>query len=174
MKPKRSYPKASGTYDECGSPDIAIDAIAQWLPRYVWEPAWGEGLLAVSLVRRGFVVHGAQGSDFFQESWPNGAQAIVTNPPYSIKYKWIEACAQFGRSFALLLPLESLGAAALWDAAAGAAPCVRIVTPRLRYKMPYKGWEGTPQFSTAWFCWGMNMPTLSRWTQPKNRLSNGR
>lgn len=162
MKPKRSYPKASGTYDECGTPDYAIEAITPYLPPRLWETAPGEELMVRALRRRGFdVVYGPW--DFFKVTglMPD-VDCLITNPPYSIKYEWIRHTLSFGKPAALLLPLESLGAMAFWNAANQRVPSILIVTPRINFKMPNKGWNtGGAQFPIAWFCWGLDMPPIS-------------
>jgi len=174
MKPKHAWPQTSGPYDNCGTPSYAVDAILDLLPKYrIWEPAPGEGLLATALRNRGYYVVETF-SDFFTTVLPEDVACIVTNPPYSIKYKWISRCWEFtGIPFALLLPVESLGVSAFWEACHNVPPNITIVLPRINFKMPDKGWGGSgAQFPTAWFSWGMgNGIRVVRQTKPQRDLA---
>jgi len=157
---KRMYPRASGTYDECGTPSYAFWPLVTILPLgcTVWEPAPGEGLLARAMLDSGFSVVETS-TDFFVTDAPPTADVLVTNPPYSIKYRWVERALSFGIPVALLMPVESLGTGALWKACGHVVPRMILVSPRINFKMPHKGWEGTAQFPTAWFCWGLGEGT---------------
>ena len=129
----------------------------------IWEPAAGEGILARALIARGFHVvcsdietHPLQYQfplDFLTEQMPYHYDCIVTNPPFSLKYEWLERCYDLGKPFALLLPLETLGsvkAQALFREYG--KPAVILMSPRVDFKMPDAGWlGGGAQFPTAWF-----------------------
>ena len=77
-------------------------------------------------------------SDFFLTNRPAGATHLITNPPYSIKYAWVERSLSFGIPAALLMPVEALGTAALWRACSQVVPALVIVLPRISFKMPSK------------------------------------
>lgn len=48
------------------------------------------------------------GKDFFDCGKKDIYDGIITNPPYSIKDKFIKKCYDLGKPFALLLPVSSL------------------------------------------------------------------
>lgn len=48
------------------------------------------------------------GIDFLTTEPSNPWDAIVTNPPYSIKTQWIRRCYSLGKPFALLLPYTAM------------------------------------------------------------------
>ena len=157
-KPKNSSTEPGR--DQCQTPWYAVKPLLPYLPARstIWEPATGKGNIAFYLRTKGYsVVEGdlRTGQDFFSPaSEPKAWDILVTNPPFSIKYKWLERCYQLGKPFALLMPVDVLGA---W----GGQKWFRkygfewmFFNRRVNYDMPNKGWSGAgSQFSSAWFCW---------------------
>lgn len=139
----------------------------------IWEPAAGEGYLSCALANG---LHDATviGTDLLVDctihsnvSWgrlhssptnffdyePPNWDILVTNPPYSIKYDWLERCYDLGKPFALLLPVETLGAARAQRLFRAHGLEVLFLPKRVKFKMPNIGWEkSSPQFPVAWFC----------------------
>jgi hypothetical protein len=173
---KRAWPKASGTYDNCQSPPYVFDALKLQIPKnwMIWEPAAGEGILADAIQAEGYDVHRTDittGVNFltlpiedYQGEYANFFKkvAIVTNPPFSIKYDFMAKCYELGMPFALLMPVEMAGTAAFRDITYNInAPLIHIryLLPRPAFKMPNMGWMGSgAQFPTAWYC--HNIPGL--------------
>ena len=166
MKPKTNVatdPSESQGFDRCYTPPYALDPLLPYIrPKwFVWESAAGEGHLvdAIAPHVRGVLgtdLHGryatAAPRDFFR--WqPDRFDAIVTNPPYSIKYLWLERCYALGRPFALLLPVETLGAAAAQRLFERYGVELLLLNKRVNFKMPNKGWGGSAQFPVFWCCW---------------------
>lgn len=168
MKPKENRagdPTQSLTMDCCGTPPNAVVPLVPFLnPSWtIWECAMGEGLLFGALVDHGFTVTGSdilQGNNFLYDESPHAFDCIVTNPPYSIKKDWVRRCLEYNKPFALLMPLETIGAQ--W--------CASLIKPydiqvllldrRINFKMPNKGWAGSAQFPVCWVCRGLNMGQL--------------
>lgn len=150
-------------FDACQTPPAAIDPLLPFLDVSwtVWEPACGEGLLVEALYDSGF--HDVEISDLltgknFFEYAPTSWDCLVTNPPYSIKYKWLERCYQLGKPFALLLPVETLGAATAQVLFREYGVELILLDKRVNFKMPNKGWDGGgAQFPVAWFTWGLGI-----------------
>jgi hypothetical protein len=89
----RDYPRQAD--EDYATPDWVGGVIAVWLKgqgvRAIWEPARGAGMLASSLLGRGFEVD-APIRDFFAErTWPSWSDALVTNPPYGRRGELAEA-----------------------------------------------------------------------------------
>ena len=170
MKPKKNREGKSGAgYDCCQTPPYAVTPILWALHlkgiKTIWECAAGEGAIADELAREGFKVARSDiltGHDFFDYT-PNPRlyDAIVTNPPYSIKYKWLARCYEIGKPFALLMPLEVLGAqhAQIYFRNHGVG--IILLSRRVNFKMPRKGYGGHgAQFPVAWFTWGLGVTSL--------------
>lgn len=65
---------------------------------------------------------------------------------------------QLGKPFALLMPVEVLGAKSAQRNFKAHGIEVILLDKRVNFKMPEKGWLGSgAQFPTAWFTWGLNI-----------------
>lgn len=98
------------------------------------------------------------GQDFFEYELKEDWNCIVTNPPFSMKYDWIERCYALGKPWALLLPVETLGAATaqkLFDENNPHLLSFIFTNQRIDFKMPFNGWKGTAQFPVMWVTWGL-------------------
>ena len=163
MKPKSN--RKPGPMDNCQTPPYALTPLIPYLKsaklHTIWEPATGEGLLTNELKRHGFEAIGTDiidGTDFFDFTPWGRYSAIVTNPPYSIKYEWTMQCYKLGKPWALLMPVEFLGTVKGGEMFGHFGVQVMMLYPRVNFKMPNKGWEGGgAQFPTAWYTWGLNL-----------------
>jgi hypothetical protein len=160
-------------FDRCQTPAYAIDPLLPYLRRewVIWEPAAGEGSLVRALHAQGFKVVASDiltenigegvigGRNFF--TWqPPYFDAIVTNPPYSVKFQWYERAYALGKPFGLLLPVEALGAHAAQKFYRQHGHEQLLLNRRVNFKMPNKGyadgeWRSTAWFPTFWSCWQM-------------------
>lgn len=164
---KRTWPNATGKYDQCQTPPYALAPLLphvskDWL---IWEPAAGNnGLLVRGLQKAGYTCYGTDilgGTLYDYRTFVSGLRwdASITNPPFSIKYQWLARSYELGKPFALLMPVETLGAAKAQRMFDQHGIHVMFLSRRVNFRMPNKAWEGKgAQFPTAWFCW--NFPTL--------------
>jgi len=164
IKPKTSQPvniETASPFDHCQTPPYAVEPLIPYLPKsIVWEPANADGYLSGALANGGRDVVTSQienGQNFFDYE-PAKWEVQVTNPPYSIKYKWLERSYQLGKPFALLLPVETLAAQAGQKLFKEYGVEIIILSSRVDFKMPDKGWDGGgAQFPVAWFTWGLDL-----------------
>lgn len=160
-------------FDRCQTPAYALDPLLSYLkPGWtIWEPAAGEGNLVRALQSHGFNVIASDlltdcigdgvigGRNFF--TWqPPHFDAIVTNPPYTVKFDWYRRIYDLGKPFALLLPVETLGAHQAQMLYRRHGHEQMLLNKRVNFKMPHKGWQSGEWRSTAWFptfwsCWQM-------------------
>src|SRR5687768_8186961 len=99
MKPKsnkKGDAQQSMPFDRCETPAYALDPLVPYLrPAWrLWEPAEGSGRIVTALSDRGWQVTSSDilgGRNFFDYQ-PARWDAIITNPPYSIKPEWIRRC----------------------------------------------------------------------------------
>ena len=170
MKPKKN--RKPGAMDNCQTPAYALDPLVPYLKaaniHTIWECASGEGYMVQALEDSGFGVIATDikmdevAYDFFNIEAHNieDVDAIVTNPPYSIKYEWTERCYELGKPWALLMPVEFLGTVHGGDLFDEHGVQVIMMRPRINFKMPNKGWDGKgAQFPVAWYTWGLNLPS---------------
>ena len=161
MKPKQNY--KPGPMDVCGTPYYALMPILPLLTgKKVWESACGqEHLIVNALLHHGINTVASDISsempvDFFLEQ-PESWDVQVTNPPFSQKYRWLKRSYELGKPFALLLPVETIGAGTALRLFRKYGLEVIFFTRRVDFKMPNKGWDSHAQFPVAWFTWGMEV-----------------
>jgi hypothetical protein len=151
--------------DACQTPAYALDPLLPYLPRewVIWEPACGEGLLVEALYDSDFAEGQVVASDIltgqnFFDYEPEVWDCLITNPPFSIKDKWLKRCYELGKPFALILPAEIPGTAYAAVLFEKFGVEIIYVRPRINFKMPNKGFGGGgSQFPTAWFTYGLNI-----------------
>jgi hypothetical protein len=153
-------PHASDPRDRCYTPAYALDPLLPYLhpDAVVWEPAAGAGHLVRALEatgRRVIASEITQGQNYFIHNPGADAWDVqITNPPYSSKYHWVEHAYALGKPFALLMPLETLGAASYQRHARKHGGEVLVLNKRVNFYMPNMGLSGGgANFPVAWFCW---------------------
>lgn len=140
--------------DELYTPDIAMDILLPYLKTdmIIYECAVGTGKLKDYFQNKGFKV--VSGEDFFNDNVEN-FDVIITNPPYSLKDKFLEKCYQLNKPFALLLPITALEGRKrqkLYNEFG-----LQILFPEKR--IDFNG-KGNVWFYTAWFTNGFNLPNI--------------
>lgn len=99
--------------DEVFTPFYAVEPILEFIPedKVIWCPFDHEWSAFVQLLKaRGNEVvfsHIENGKDFFSYEPPYW-DMIISNPPFSKKDKILRRCFEFGKPFALLLPVKSI------------------------------------------------------------------
>ena len=144
MKPKANR-TGKPSLDQCQTPAYAIRPLLPYLRKewLVWEPACGKGYMMGALYEAGLHVIGSDilgGHDFFY--WqPDVYDCIVTNPPYSIKPKWLGRCYDLGKPFALLMPVEFIGTKGAQTLFRQHGIEVIWLSERINFEMPEKGFD---------------------------------
>lgn len=164
MKKTKSNKKIPAK-DMCQTPPYALEPLYPYLPKgtVVWESACGEGLLVQAMLDKGYKVKWSDverdpRENFFAWEPLKGFDVQVTNPPFSLKYAWMERSYKLGKPFALLMPVDVIAAKSahkLWEKFGIE---ILLLDARVDFKMPNKGWEGKgSDFSVEWFTWGLNI-----------------
>ena len=65
------------------------------------------GLIVEGFTKFGYNIEPSNGKDFFECVPRDVHDGVITNPPYSIKDKFIRHCYDLGKPFALFLPVAS-------------------------------------------------------------------
>jgi len=149
----------NGRSDEFQTPKEAILPLLPYLKKdwIIWECAWGKGSLAKHLEKQGFKVIGEEGFNFLKECVNDSFDIIITNPPYSIKDKFIEKCYEWNKPFALLMPLTALEGKrrGMLFREYG----IQLIIPNKRINFVTPSGKGSGAwFQVAWFCYGLNLP----------------
>ena len=149
----------NGRSDEFMTPEYAIKPLLPFLKEdmIIWECAWGGGSLAKHLRKKGFEVIGENVKDFLNVNTKFYFDIIVTNPPYSIKDKFLEKAFELGKPFAFLMPLTTLEG--LKRGELFRKHGIQLIIPNRRINFITPSGKGSGAwFQTAWFCWKMNLP----------------
>ena len=154
----------NGRSDEFQTPKEAIYPLLPYLKKewIILECAWGEGSLAKHLEEEGFNVVGDKTIDFlkhFDMEVVLGGRfdCIVTNPPYSKKYQFIEKCYKQNKPFALLLPITALEGKRRGKLFQKYGIQLMIPNKRINFETPSGKGSGA-WFQVAWFTWKLNLP----------------
>lgn len=156
---KRIQPQTSArTSDLFQTDPAALFPLLPYLEPFkrIWEPAAGMGMLASYLKLEGHEVTLTdidRGFDFL-EIEPRECDAIVTNPPYSIKDAWIDRCYDIGKPFALLMPYTALEGHRRQALFRRYGVDLLFLPRRVTFITP-SGKKGGAWFPTAWFTYKM-------------------
>jgi len=160
--PKTAYSKRKkfDKPDECYTPEEAILPLLPFLKKenLIWDCAFGSGRLAEHFNKHGFNVMGNVNYDFLQgDSEKIGAfDIIITNPPYSLKDKFLEKAFKIGKPFAFLLPTTALGEQRRGKLFRKYG--LQLIVPNKRINFEIPSGKKSAWFHTSWFCYKMNLP----------------
>ena len=160
LKMKTDFIKR-GAYDELYTPIEATQMIIEYIPTYVqtiWEcTAIDESNITTTLNNNGYTVipsHIKDGKDFFNYT-PAAYDIIITNPPYSLKDKFLEHAFSLNKPFMFLLPLTALEGQKrnkLFNKHG-----IQLLIPNKRFNFKPNSKSGA-WFQTSWFCHNCNLP----------------
>lgn len=156
MKP----PLVQGHSNDFQTPPEAIRPLLPFLKKdwLIWECASGKGNLVNALNSEGFLTEGTdilQGFDFL--TWhPKHFDCIITNPPFSLKQRFLERCYQLGKPFALLLPLTTFETKKRQELFRKHGLEVIFFDKRINFETPSGKGSGS-WFASAWFTHGLNI-----------------
>ena len=126
--------------------------------KVIWDCAYGTGRLAKHFRKQGFRVVGNEVIDFLQFEKQNLSveDIIITNPPYSLKDKFLEKAFELGKPFAFLLPLTTLEG--IKRGKMFREHEIQMIIPNKRINFEIPSGKKSAWFATAWFCHGLNLP----------------
>lgn len=154
-------PMSKGAPDDFQTPAFALNPLLPYIKKewIVWECATGTGNLTNELRRLGHKVINTDiltGQNFLK--WqPENYDCIITNPPYSIKQKFLERCYQLKKPFALLLPLTTFETKKRQELFKSYGVQVIFLGNRINFETPSGNGSGA-WFATAWFTNWLNLP----------------
>lgn len=151
-------------FDYCQTPEYALSSLFQYLPqnKMIWESAAGTGNLVRGFEKRGYAVVSSDlstGQNFFSYQ-PDNWDIQVTNPPYSLKFDWLERSYLLNKPFCLLLPVEAMGAGKAQKLFSEYGIEIILLNKRVNFTMPILGDKGSGAwFPVAWYTWGLEIGT---------------
>jgi hypothetical protein len=143
------------------TPPYALDPLLPYLPKdwRIWECACGKGNLVSALAGHGYDVVGTDlltGDDYLM--WqPDRWDVVVTNPPYDYKKYFLERAYSLGKPFAFLLPLTTFETRRRQELFRAHGVEVIFMPDRVNFEREGVGLHSW--FCTAWFTWGLHLPS---------------
>ncbi len=136
--------------DEYYTPNEALDPLLDRLDNTLiyYEATSNISSAIVERMReRGFTVLASEGRDFLLDKLPD-FDVVLTNPPYSIKDKFISRCYEIDKPFALLLPVSSIQGSKRGKLFKEFGIEMLVFSGRISFTK-----DGVkPHFGVAWFC----------------------
>ena len=159
LEQKKDFSKR-GAFDELYTPNEAVEMILPYIPngvKTIWEcTAIKESRIVKVLRDAGYNVittHIEDGQDFFKYE-PEFYDMIITNPPYSLKDKFLKRAYDLKKPFMFLLPLttlEGIERGKMFDKNG-----IQMLIPNKRFNFKPEKNSGA-WFQTSWFCFGCGL-----------------
>tara|TARA_R110000868_G_scaffold108515_2_gene296135 strand:+ start:49 stop:573 length:525 start_codon:yes stop_codon:yes gene_type:complete len=159
LEQKKEFSKR-GTFDELYTPNEAVEMILPYIPnnvKTIWEcTAIKESKIVKVLRDNGYNVitsHIEDGEDFFDYE-PQQYDLIITNPPYSLKDKFLKRAYDLEKPFMFLLPLTALEGIKRGKMYNNNG--IQLIIPNKRFNFkPEK--NSSAWFQTSWFTHKLNL-----------------
>jgi hypothetical protein len=159
LEQKKEFSKR-GTFDELYTPQEAVEMLLPHIPenvKVIWEcTAIKESKIVSVLKNAGYEVitsHIEDGEDFFKYQ-PEHFDMIITNPPYSLKDKFLKRAFDLEKPFIFLLPLTTLEG--IERGRMFSEKKIQMLIPNKRFNFKPEKKSGA-WFQTSWFCHGCNL-----------------
>lgn len=141
--------------DELYTPQYAIKPLLKYLPKdiKIWECTdYGGSNITKTLKENGYEVITTHKNNFdFLSDIPKfDFDMIITNPPYSLKDKFIKKCYNYKKPFALLLPITSLEG--IERGKMFRENGLELLVFDRRCNFIYDNAKKSNWFNTSWFC----------------------
>lgn len=184
MSAAKKLPNMGGRPDNFSTPGWALDPILPYLSPHwrVWEPATGKGNLVEVLLN---VVEDVYASDILPEERvlggemrycrdfltgpPLNVNAVITNPPFSLKEEFLARCYELRKPFALLMPLTALEGKKRQALYRQHGLELVLMHKRINFETPNGSTDGngsSAYFASAWFTWGLGFGKQLTFCEP--------
>ncbi len=149
--------KKRGKYDNYPTPPYAVKSLLKYIPKEwtIWECTGVNSPITKVFRDAGYKVietcidHPINRMDFLTDKPDFEFDCIITNPPYSLKTEFLKKCYEYGKPFALLLPLTALEGVERNKLYRKYGIQLLVFDRRVEFDENGRGvW-----FPVAWFCW---------------------
>lgn len=156
--------KMKKTNDEWYTNPSSWDIIMKYIDKnkIIFEPFFGEGHTFNYFKDKGYKIVGHKSVDFFDNKciqYLKLSDIVITNPPFSCKYKIIKRLVKYNKPFILVLPLHSINTLSFRDAFDDKMSDVSVMIPKGRLQYIQNGkLKKTPSFESCFVCWKIDTP----------------
>jgi len=154
--------------DECYTPNNALEVLLPYLDKSktYYEATSNISSNIINCAKNnGYTFLSSNGKDFLQDDLPT-FDGIITNPPYSIKDKFIAKCYELNKPFALLLPVTAIQGKFRGKLFNQYGIELLVINSRVDFTG-----KGSPHFGVAWFCYKI-LPSNLIFTDIKENNGN--
>ena len=150
--------------DEYDTPAWVWQDIADFIrpTQKVWEPFPSSSRRSIRHLGKLFPNFIVTNTDFFETTWPENADILISNPPWSRKFEVLERLLRERKTFALLLPAWVVFSATMRSLQCKHEAQISIVVPHKRPSFidPRTGnVVGKSTFDSVFVCHGIQTPS---------------
>lgn len=143
--------------DDLYTPYGSVNPLIKYIPKNIkkiWECCdYGKSKISEVLKNNEFEVFSSDiihGFDFLKDEPDFEFDMIVTNPPYSLKDKFLQKCYDYKKPFALLLPITAFEGIARGNMFREHGISTIVFDKRADFTGKGANW-----FNTSWFLWNV-------------------
>ena len=154
-------PKIHKKNDEYYTQTSAWDKIKCYIDKnkLIYEGFYGGGHTYNYFVNNGYKVIGEKDVDFFScksDKYLRKCDCVISNPPFSLKYKSMSKLVKFNKPFILILPLACINTLSFRKCFNNKMDKVSIIIPKGRLKfIQNKEIKKSPSFESCYVCYKM-------------------
>ena len=147
--------------DEYYTPDKIWEDIEQYLPKgkIIFEPFYGQGHTFKYFKINDYLVLGKKDLDFFSpDAIPPlmRCDCVISNPPFTLKFKILKRLVQYDKPFILLFPLGSINTKSFLDCFDDNIKHISLIFPKGRMQFITNGsLAKSPSFESVYLCYKM-------------------
>ena len=156
-----SRPKIHKKNDEYYTQNSCWDKITPYINKsqVIFEGFYGGGHTYNYFTKNGYKVIGQKGLDFFSDEADKllkQSDCVITNPPFSLKYKIMDKLVEHNKPFILVLPLACINTISFRNCFNNKMNDVSVIIPRGRLKfIQNKEIKKSPSFESCYVCYKM-------------------
>ena len=154
-------PKIHKKNDEYYTQTCVWDKISSYIDKskIIFEGFYGVGHTYNYFKDHGYKVIGEKDLDFFSEKankYLKKCDCVISNPPFSLKYKSMEKLYKYKKPFILILPLACINTLSFRKCFNNNMDDISIIIPKGRLKfIQNKEIKKSPSFESCYVCYKM-------------------
>ena len=159
MNKHTTRPKIHKKNDEYYTQSCTWDKLIPYIDKskIIFEGFYGSGHTYNYFTKNGYTVLGKKGLDFFSDDADallKKCDCVISNPPFSLKYKIMTKLVKHHKPFILILPLACINTISFRNCFNNQMKDISIIIPRGRMKfIQNKVIKKSPSFESCYVCY---------------------